>query len=258
MTETTPIVLLHGVGLDSSMWAEFREELSRQTNRTIVTLDLPGHGTRPPLDRKVSLDDLADDVEGRLPSSAHLIGFSVGALIAQRIARRRPKQTPTLTCISSVWRRNAQEKESVQSRMAAAAQDFPSSVEASLRRWFPPGTAVSQRHITTTREVLLGNDVISYLRVYEVFANADSEVAEELKDLPMPVLAVTGAEDPGSTPTMTRNLAAAVQNGQAHIVHGARHMLPVERPDELTRIIQSFYRDTALDTTIGGTYDATS
>ncbi|WP_347038162.1 alpha/beta fold hydrolase [Glutamicibacter halophytocola] len=88
-TERPQVVLPHGVGLDHTMWRPLREHLSHET----VALDLPGHGGQPPLRTEQDLASLAADVLARLDTRApvHLVGFSLGALIAQHLARFAPR-----------------------------------------------------------------------------------------------------------------------------------------------------------------------
>lgn len=50
-------------------------------------------------------------------------------------------------------------------------------------------------------------------------------------------LVVTGGDDPGSTPAMTRALAEAIPAARAVVLPGARHLLPLERPVELAALI---------------------
>lgn len=224
------IVLLHGVGLDHRMWrpvaARLRDEFE------VVTPDLLGHGNSAPAPDGTTLGDLADEVARSVPARAHLVGFSLGALVAQHLARYRPELVASLTSVSSVCRRTEAERTAVLGRLAAAADDFPASVEASLQRWYA-GTGVDPDLVAETRTTLLANDVASYLNCYRVFATADAEIGPELPRITTPALAVTGALDPGSTPEMTRRLAAAIPGCRAEIVPEARHMLPVQRPQEL-------------------------
>ena len=44
-TQETPVALLHGVGLDATMWAPVQDALGRES----IAIDLPGHGQQPPL-----------------------------------------------------------------------------------------------------------------------------------------------------------------------------------------------------------------
>ena len=247
VAQPLPIVLLHGVGLDRTMWEPLRAELARITDRTVVALDLPGHGDRPPLSNPATLTELAEDVAARLPGPAHLVGFSLGALIAQHLARHRPELVATLTSVSSVCRRTPEEAASVQRRLDSARADFPASVEASIHRWYPAGSTVDQDTVAGTRTTLLANSVESYLHAYEVFATADAEIGAELGRITAPTLAVTGELDPGSTPEMTARLATAVPGAQAVVVPGARHMLPVEQPGELARTIHYFIEESSRE-----------
>jgi (E)-2-((N-methylformamido)methylene)succinate hydrolase len=234
------VVLLHGVGLDRTMWRPVGELL--QDEFEVVALDLLGHGANRPGPEGTTLRDLADDVAAVLPASAHLVGFSLGGLVAQHLARHRPDLVASLTSVSSVCRRTESERAAVLGRLAAAQEDFPASVEASLQRWYD-GTDTDPELVRETRATLLANDVASYLNCYRVFATADAEIGPELPRITAPALAITGELDPGSTPDMTRRLAAAMPDCRAVVVPGARHMLPVQRPQELVTALTTFIRE---------------
>ncbi|GAA0196366.1 alpha/beta hydrolase [Glutamicibacter creatinolyticus] len=239
-TKAPQVILLHGVGLDHTMWQPLREQLGRES----LALDLPGHGTQPALREEQDLASLAGDVLVRIPGEepVHLVGFSLGALIAQHIARFAPDRVLTLTAVSSVCRRAPAEAEAVESRLTTAGADFSEGVDKAIERWYPTAkTAVPASLIEDTRRVLAGNDLESYLHAYTVFARGDRQIARELSAITQPVLAITGELDPGSTPEMSRRLAAAVPDGTVHIVPGARHMLPVEDPAALAAELNNFF-----------------
>ncbi|MGY4745797.1 alpha/beta fold hydrolase, partial [Streptomyces sp. ATMOS53] len=83
----------------------------------------------------------------------------------------------------------------------------------------------------------LKNDRTSYLACYDVFATADAGLWPRLPDITAPTLAVTGEDDPGSTPAMSRLLADRIPGARAMIMPGTRHLLPLERPKELIEAI---------------------
>lgn len=234
----TPVALLHGVGLDASMWAPVRDALKRDS----VAIDLPGHGRQPALTLPVSLADLAADVLDRLPGRSHLVGFSLGALIAQYIARFHPDRVATMTCVNSVCRRTEHESKAVLKRLASAESDFPATVEASIDRWYT-GTSVPADVVEATRRTLEANNVESFVHAYRVFAVGDAVIGPELGNIQVPTLAVTGELDPGSTPDMTRRLAAAIPGARSLVVPGARHMLPVQNADVLAGAINDFIQE---------------
>jgi (E)-2-((N-methylformamido)methylene)succinate hydrolase len=231
------LVFLHGVGLDHTMWEPLAALLPGDLD--VISPDLPGHGGRPPAPVGVTLADLADGVTAEIPAGSHVVGFSLGALVAQHIARYRPDLVATLTSVSSVCRRTPEERAAVLDRLQTAENDFVASAQASLRRWYD-GTDVDQEQVRQTEATLLANNTASFLHCYRVFATADAEIGAELNRITVPALAVTGERDPGSTPEMTRRLAAAMPNCRAVILPGARHMLPVERPRELVDCLSTF------------------
>src|SRR5579863_5234829 len=87
-----PVVLLHGLGLDSGMWGGLLPEIHRAGFQS-VTVDVRGHGGSPTVDVEATLDDLTDDVCAVLNSwgitRPHLVGFSMGGMIAMRFAAKK-------------------------------------------------------------------------------------------------------------------------------------------------------------------------
>jgi pimeloyl-ACP methyl ester carboxylesterase len=235
------IVLLHGVGLDRSMWETFRAVCDRPT----LALDLPGHGAQPPLREPQTLESLAQHVMSRLPEGpVHLVGFSLGALIAQYIARFAPARVLTLTSVNSVCRRTAEESAAVARRLETAGTEFAAGVDLAIERWFPKtSTSVPVQRIAAVRQVLARNDIQSYLHAYRVFAHGDQEIGPELGDITAPALAITGSDDPGSTPEMSHRLGRAMPDCRVVVVPHARHMLPIENApalaDALTTLIDN-------------------
>lgn len=235
------IALIHGVGLDGSMWQPLREFLEPEYD--VQVLELLGHGQRQKAPEGVTLAELAADVAGQLEPETHVVGFSLGALVAQYLARFRPDVVASLVSVASVCARTPEEHAAVMMRLTAAESDFPATVEASIRRWYPEGTSVPAELVEATRRVLQRNDPQSFLACYRVFATADAEIAPELPRITVPSHAVTGELDPGSTPEMSARLASAIPGCTYSVISGARHMMPVERPHELANTLTAFIKE---------------
>lgn len=234
------LVLLHGVGLDRGMWERCLPALT--AGHRVTAVDLRGHGASAPAAAGIGLGELAGDIaallDGPLNGPAHVVGFSLGALIGQQLAVARPELVTSLTLVSSVAGRSDEERAAVALRSRAAAENFDACARAAVDRWFSPEWR--EREPALARDVLatlLANDRASYLACYEVFATGDAELWPLLPGIGAPTLAVTGADDTGSTPAMSRILAERIPGARAHIVPGARHLLPLERPYELSRAI---------------------
>lgn len=235
------IVFLHGVGLDRHMWQPIRALLEPEFN--VNALDLLGHGASAPAPADTSLTDLAEDVIRRLTGPVHLVGFSLGALVAQRIGATRPDLLLTVTSVSSVCLRTEDERKAVSMRLSSAAEDFATSVEESIKRWFPDDTSADERLKAETRKVLLANDLPSYLNCYRIFATGDAEIGPDLGRISVPALAITGERDTGSTPAMTLSLSSLIPDCTPVIVPNSGHMLPVEKPRELAEALKSFIKE---------------
>jgi len=222
------ILLLHGVGLDRRMWSRCRLPGA-------LALDLRGHGSAAPAPPDITLAHLSADVADRLAGPAHVVGFSLGALVAQQLAVTRPELVRSLTLVSSVADRSAEQSAAVAGRLAAAERDFPATVDTAIDRWMSLRWRAEEPDLADQlRATMLGNDRQSYLACYRVFGTADAQLWPALPRIEAPTLAITGAEDPGSTPEMTRKLAEAIPTACAVVVPGARHLLPLEQPARLT------------------------
>lgn len=234
------VVLLHGVGLDAGMWDRCVPGLAERCRVTAV--DLRGHGRSPQAARGLRLADLATDVVEVLDaigaSTAHVVGFSLGALVAQQLALASAQRVASVTLVSSVADRSAAERASVLGRLESAATDFPGTVDAAVERWFAPAWRAREPDLVErVRKTMLGNEHTSYLACYRVFATADEELWTELPRIGCPTLVITGADDTGSTPEMARRLAGAIPGAEAVVVDGVRHLLPLERPGAVNEAI---------------------
>ena len=230
----TDLLLLHGVGLNRRMWRRCLNPLGAR--HRVHALDLLGHGQASPAPEQTTLADLADDVAGRMSGPAHVVGFSLGAMVAQRLALDHPALVRSLTLVSSVAARSPVESAAVAERLALAERDFPATARAAVERWLPNGDPELAAELRAT---LLDADRRSYLACYRVFATADQELWPRLPEITAPTLAITGADDPGSTPEMTHRLAATIRGARAVIVPGVRHLLPMQAPDTFVQHILS-------------------
>jgi len=94
----TPWVLLHGWGFHSAIWKDLVESL--RAPRDVRLVDLPGHGCAA--NRMLaSLDALVDEVAGSTPRGSFVIGWSLGGLVAQRLANRHPDRVRALALIAT-------------------------------------------------------------------------------------------------------------------------------------------------------------
>ena len=96
------LVMLHGWGLHSIVWDDIMPGLLQHFRVTVV--DLPGMGQSPMPAGDYTLDYLAGHVAAVLPPRCHLMGWSLGGLVALKLASERPQQVQSLTLVASTPR----------------------------------------------------------------------------------------------------------------------------------------------------------
>ncbi|PKM21389.1 MAG: pimeloyl-[acyl-carrier protein] methyl ester esterase [Gammaproteobacteria bacterium HGW-Gammaproteobacteria-14] len=96
------LVLLHGWGLHSIVWDDVMPDLLQHFRVTVI--DLPGMGQSPMPAGEYDLAYLVDQVGAILPSRCHLLGWSLGGLIAMQLAATRPAQVISLTTVATTPR----------------------------------------------------------------------------------------------------------------------------------------------------------
>jgi (E)-2-((N-methylformamido)methylene)succinate hydrolase len=245
VTAAPSVVLIHGVGLDHTMWNWVLPGLG---DRRVVTYDLLGHGSGAPLPSGSDLCTLVDQLRSICdaePSPIDIVGFSLGALIAQGFALSDPGRVRRLTLVSGVFNRSTDERSAILQRVADVREGgYLSNVAIAIERWFAPEFAAANPDVlAAVTERMMSNDVDSYANAYEIFATADEELAGQVHRITCPTLVVTGELDPRSTPAMSHALAATVANGRAVVLPSARHLTPLEVPDALARLITTFVEE---------------
>ena len=228
---SVPIVLVHGVGLDRSMWDGVAARMPGA-----ITYDLLGHGVHR--DQRPSMPGFVAQLAEVAPEGAcDIVGFSLGALIAQEFALAFPARVRRLVLLNGVFRRTADERAAIVARVAAVRSGgYAANVDEAITRWLPNGGGPAE----AVRGVMAGNDPAAYADAYEVFATADAALADRTQTIGAPTLVATGELDPRSTPSMAHALAAALPEARCVVLPGLRHLSPVEAPDVVAELIVDF------------------
>jgi pimeloyl-ACP methyl ester carboxylesterase len=239
----TPLVLIHGVGLDHTMWLPVMSSLP---HRRRIAYDMIGHGRAAKPAGPYCLDTFVDqlsNITDALGGEFDLVGFSMGALVAEGFALSPGgSRIRRMVLLNAVHNRTADERRAIVDRVAEVRADgFAATVEPALQRWFTPPFAAAQLvTVESVRLCLLDNDVRAYADAYEVFATADAELTDRVGDIAVPTLVATGSDDQRSTPAMAVALSAALPKGRSVILPGLRHLTPLEAPEVVAKLIDDF------------------
>jgi 3-oxoadipate enol-lactonase len=239
-----PIVLIHGVGMDLTMW-DALSVLLRPSCR-VIRYDMLGHGgsLKPAgpyrlADFVAQLSKLAADLD--LPSF-DLVGFSMGGLVAQAFALHEPDRVRRLVLINTVFNRTPEERRAVNARVdEVRTGGYATSVATAIDRWFTPAFRAEHPDIVdAVQRRMMANDLDAYAAAYAVFGNADAELVDRVAEIHQPTLVITGADDQRSTAIMARALVAWLPAARLEIIDGQRHLTPFEVPDRLAVSIEHF------------------
>ncbi|MBK4348822.1 alpha/beta fold hydrolase [Lacisediminihabitans changchengi] len=234
-----PLVLIHGIGDDRSVWDDIVAELG--ASERIITYDLRGHGTSPTRPLVSSIWDFVGDLIAMLDAKqlpmVDLAGFSLGGLIAQGAAIRHPDRVRRLVVIGAVAARTPEEELAVGQRLRAVEKLGPAGVaEQSIARWFAPDYLAA--HPEAAAEVIERMESLdrdAYIASYRVLAATD--FADELAKITAPTLAIAGEDDIGSPPHMAETIASAT-GGVSVILPGVKHNILQEAAHRTAKEIQ--------------------
>ena len=168
----------------------------------------------------------------------HLIGFSIGALVAIEFATNYEKYLNSLTLISTTYKRSNDERQKVIDRVNLAKKNMPIS-QMAMKRWFSDDylkknpDLYEEFLITLNKE---GVDQENFIKAYELFANYQDS-PEKVKKIKTNTLIIAGSEDTGSTPNMSKNLNKDIQNSQYLEIKNGKHFTTIEYADEVNNAI---------------------
>ena len=241
------VVLVHGVGLDLTLWDRQVAALRRQYR--VVRYDLLGHGKSAPLSTSSGLHLFVEQLErlrGALDlDRVTLIGFSLGALVVQAYALEHPERLIGLGILSGVYDRTPEQIEAVRMRHASAEKEGPAAlVDSALERWFSRSfRADHPEEIGAVRRRLANNDPRDFLTAYRIFIEADAALTGRLDEIRCPTLVLTGELDPGSTPAMAEAMGRVLPDARVRILPKLHHLVPVEGAEAVNAALLEFLRE---------------
>jgi pimeloyl-ACP methyl ester carboxylesterase len=229
------VVLIHGAGFDHTAWA-LHSRWFAHNGFSVLVPDLPGHGrSAGPALRSIA--EMADWTAALLNAAgagkAHLIGHSMGSLIALETAARHPDKVSALSLIGTA----ATMTVGPDLLKAAEANDqaaidmvsiwglgFSAELGGSLAPglWMHGG---AQRTLQQCAPGVLYSDLAA--------CNAYADALTSAAKVTVPTKVMIGERDMMTPAKAGKALAAAIPNARTVVLGGAGHMMMSERPDEL-------------------------
>ncbi|MDO4492290.1 MAG: alpha/beta hydrolase [Clostridia bacterium] len=242
-----PLVLIHGIGQSLYTWRYLYGELSM--NYRVIAIDLPGHGySSRPESFCYSMDEMAETIRAFLEVrgivSAHMVGFSTGAMYMLHFLSKYPEMVANCIAIApggitarmprgirnfksrfkAVFSRNLFTERTVGKWLREAVNDFSLFDGQAVKQYYEP---VSDG---LTREALM----------YAV-QNFDMKYAtDEIRESDHEVLMLWGKEDAWHNPNNSVFFKGILKNGRYFLIRNAGHIVQEEVPEKVLEVIENY------------------
>ncbi len=209
--------------------------------------------TRRPKDPAYTLDDMADDAAGLLDAlgidAAHVVGASMGGMVAQQVAVRHPVRVRSLVSIMSTTGAQRVGRPALKVLpflLKAPATEREAAIERIVELFDIVGSPGFERDVATTRELAgLSFDRSSDRRgagrqLAAILASGNRE--RRLRTITAPTLVIHGTDDKLVAPSGGRATAKAIAGARLELIRGMGHDLPPGAWKQIVGLIASHAR----------------
>lgn len=237
------LTFVHQLGGDLTVWDQLAGHFRHRYS--VLRYDVRGHGASAVAREPFGFAPLAADLNALLDATGsrntHLVGMSMGGMIAQQFALDYPSRVLSLTLCDTASR-TPREAHDMWNQRAALVRSAGTAALASatLERWFTPDFRRAHRDtVEKICDVLLRTASEGYAMACEALRDFDAH--ERLAELRLPTLVVAGRYDSGTPVALSEALAAAIAGAQFEILDAA-HLAPVEEPHRFAARLETFLR----------------
>jgi 3-oxoadipate enol-lactonase len=232
------LVLSHSLACSVRMWDPTVEAFKGSFR--ILNYDMRGHGHTTAPKGPYTLDMLADDVLSLLGflkiKEALYCGLSIGGMIGQTIALRGKQPFQKMVLADTTHTQPPEALKQWEDRIKVAeAKGMAGLLDSTMERWFtapfrssPPAKQIAQLILATPADGYIGCGR----------AIMGLNTTARLKDIRLPVLALTGNED-GAAPG-TKYIGEHVPGARFVGIPNAAHIANVEQPEAFNRALRDF------------------
>jgi 3-oxoadipate enol-lactonase len=238
-----PVLLIQGLGYGGRGFGPAIELLAEDF--TVALFDNRGFGASDVPAGPYTVAELADDAAAVLDAAgferAHVVGASLGGMVAQELALARPERVDRLV-LACTTPGGAGSHAMPERTVALIAQVPQLDPDVALRR------LVENSLGQPTPELV--EEVLAYRRAHppdtagwmaQAAAGAGHDALDRLGDIKAPTLVVTGSADAVVDPRNSELLAERIPDARLERLDGCGHLLFWERPEEFAELVRGFF-----------------
>lgn len=245
---STPVIFLHGIGGSASSFKPQLNEFS--TNKTAkhraIAWNMPGYGASEAVSWPPSFESLSNTLTNFLQAlsieRAHLVGQSIGGMLALEHVVQRPDQVKTLTLIAatpSFGNRDGSFKEEfLKARLAPLHAGLSMSEIAKKAAPKLVGPTADNQCITDIETILAEVNETTWRGILECLVTFDRRA--NLPSITKPCCVIAGGYDMNSPAKTLAKMADTLGNAEYHLIETAGHMINQEAPIETNEILLDF------------------
>jgi pimeloyl-ACP methyl ester carboxylesterase len=240
--EGAPLLLVHGLGYTRQGWGPQRELLVRRYR--VLSYDNRGIGESEIPPGPYTVAELAGDAAQVLDEAAveraHVLGASLGGMVAQLLAAEQPERVDRLV-LAGTTPGGSDAYPLPQQTLALLAEAPSLSPEVALRRFVENALAPGSP---------LVGEVLAYRQLHppdpagwvaQAAAGATWDADGRLARIAAPTLVIAGTADAVVDPRNAQLLADAIPNAQLELIDGAGHLPFWERAEEFAALVERFF-----------------
>ena len=233
------LVLSNSLGTDFSMWDAQVPEFTKTLR--IVRSDTRGHGKSSVTPGPYAIEQLAKDVLALADSLKlerfHFCGLSMGGMIGMWLAANAPQRVNKLVLSSTAAKIGNPEMWNARID-AVRKQGMKPIAAATMERWFTPAfRAHNPQVVASIQRMVESTNPEGYASCCA--AVRDFDFREQLGGIRIPMLVISGAHDPSTTPSDGRFLSEHISSARYVELNGA-HLSNIEDQDNFTREASGF------------------
>jgi pimeloyl-ACP methyl ester carboxylesterase len=240
-----PILLLAGLGSDAGTWSTLLPEF--QKKYTLIILENRGSGRSSKPAGKYSTTTMAEDAVALLDhlqiEQAHVIGKSMGGMIAQILAARFPERIRSVVLASSVLKHDQYGEELLElGRIVAEKAGLYETYRLAFLLSYSKEYCMTHRgRLEEARRLLesVGPDLLQGY-IGQSFACENHDSRELAKQIQCPALVIVGKEDGITTPDDSRAISAAIPKSKLVITPRGGHGVWREFPEDVNPVVWDF------------------
>ena len=231
------VVFSNSLGSDQSLWDEVIDRLGGGFDT--LTYDLRGHGLSD-VAQGYTVADLADDLIALLDhlglSAVILCGVSVGGMVAQSVAARRPDLLRAVILSNTASRIGSDERWN--DRIAAVqAGGIEAIAEGILDNWFAPTYRAAHPDLWALHRAMLCRTPEGGYSA-TCAAIRDTDLRADAGSIAVPTLCIAGAQDRSVPPDQVEALARAIPGARLEVLDGVGHLPALEAPEAMATLIE--------------------